>query len=291
MKKKSYIYALGAVFFWSTVSSAFKLSLRHMTVVPFLFYSSLTASLVLFVMLALRGKLHLLRDFTVKDLRFSAMLGFLTPFLYYLVLLKAYTLLPAQQAQPLNMFWGIVAVILAIPLLKQKARPMDWLALAVCFLGVIVIATQGRLSELKFTDPLGAFLAVGSSVIWAFYFILNVRDKKDPMARLLVNFSFGTLFIMPLYLFNFSAPSWQGLAGAFYTGLFEMGITFFLWLTAMKLSGSTVNVAVLVYLVPFLSFLFIHILVGEEILLSSVLGALLIVVGILLNKYAEFAKK
>lgn len=259
-----------------------------MTVVPFLFYASLSATIVLFIMLTLSGKLHLLREFTAADLCFSALLGFLTPFLYYLVLLKAYTLLPAQQAQPLNMFWGIMVVILSIPMLKQKARLTDWVALVICFLGVIVIATEGRVAALKFTNAAGAVMAVGSSLIWALYFILNVRDKKDPMARLFVNFSFGTIFIFIVYAFHFSVPSWLGLAGAVYAGIFEMGLTFFLWLTAMKLSGSTVNVAVLVYLVPFLSFLFIHVLVGEKILFSSVSGAVLIVAGILINKYSEF---
>jgi drug/metabolite transporter (DMT)-like permease len=86
---------------------------------------------------------------------------------------------------------------------------------------------------------------------------------------------------------DFGIPPWQGLAGAAYVGLFEMGLTFFFWLSAMKLADAAVNVAVLVYLVPFISFVFIHILVGETILISSVLGAVLIVGGILLNKYRE----
>ena len=40
--------------------------------------------------------------------------------LYYLILLKAYQLLPAQVAQPLNMIWPVILVFLSVPILKQK---------------------------------------------------------------------------------------------------------------------------------------------------------------------------
>ena len=35
-------------------------------------------------------------------------MGLLNPVAYYLILFKAYTILPAQVAQPLNMIWPIV---------------------------------------------------------------------------------------------------------------------------------------------------------------------------------------
>jgi len=52
----------------------------------------------------------------------SALLGLINPFIYYLILLKAYQLLPAQVAQPLNMIWPIILVFLSIPLLGQKIK-------------------------------------------------------------------------------------------------------------------------------------------------------------------------
>jgi drug/metabolite transporter (DMT)-like permease len=59
---------------------------------------------------------------------------------------------------------------------------------------------------------------------------------------------------------------------------------------ALKLSEATVDVTILIYIVPFISFIFINIFVGELIRLSSVVGAVFIVAGILINKYKKNSK-
>ena len=67
-------------------------------------------------------------------------------------------------------------------------------------------------------------------------------------------------------------------------GLFELGITFLLWLKALKLSKTTAHVTSLIYLVPFLSLVLISFAVGEKILPSTIIGLLFIVGGIILQK-------
>src|SRR5512145_409304 len=93
----AYAYALVAVVFWATAASAFKISLRHVGVMPLLLFASVTSAAVFFAYLAASGRLRLLRSFTGRDYLWSAGLGFLNPFLYYVVIFKAYTLLPAQE--------------------------------------------------------------------------------------------------------------------------------------------------------------------------------------------------
>ncbi len=289
-KGKAYLLALTVVFFWSTVASAFKLSLRYLSVIELLLYSTFFSAAVLFLILVLQKKLSLIKALKKRDYLFSALLGFLNPFLYYLVIFKAYSLLPAQMAQPLNMIWGIVLVLISIPILKQKVRLIDMIALLICFAGVVVISTEGDLSGFQVKNPLGVFLAVGSSLIWSFYWVLNVKDRRDPVARLFLNFLFGFLFILLLsvfFIFPLKVPAFEGLLGAFYVGLFEMGLAFVLWVKALKLSKATVDVTILIYIVPFISFIFINIFVGELIKVSSVVGAVLIVAGILINKYKK----
>lgn len=288
-KTRAYLLALTVVFFWSTVASAFKLSLRYLSVIELLLYSTFFSAFILFIILVAQGRITSLKTLKGKDYLFSALLGFLNPFLYYLVIFKAYTLLPAQMAQPLNMIWGIVLVLISIPILKQKVRLIDMFALLVCFAGVVVISTQGNLSGFQIKSPLGVLLAVGSSLVWSFYWVLNVRDTLDGVLRLFLNFVFGFGFILLsiVFIYPIKAPTMEGILGAFYIGLFEMGLAFALWIRALKLADAAVNIAILIYIVPFISFIFIHIFVGEQIHLSSVLGAILIVVGILLNKYKK----
>jgi drug/metabolite transporter (DMT)-like permease len=81
-------------------------------------------------------------------------------------------------------------------------------------------------------------------------------------------------------------PNFKGALGAVYIGLFEMGITFLVWLRALKLSRTTAHVAKLIYLVPFLSLVVIYFVVGEKILASTIIGVFFIVGGIVLQNFS-----
>jgi drug/metabolite transporter (DMT)-like permease len=285
-QKIAYLYALGTVLLWSTVASAFKITLRYLDVVPLLFYSSITSTLTFLIYLIFSKKLNLLKTLTKKDFLRSALLGFLNPFLYYIILFKAYSLLPAQQAQPINFVWPITLVLLSAPLLNQNIRPRDIFAVIISFAGVLVISTRADLSGFKSTNPVGVLLALSSTIIWSLFWIYNVKDERDEAVRLFLNFLFGSAFIFLSMLFftKLKVPGLKGALGAVYIGLFEMGITFLLWLKTLKLSKTTAHVANLIFLAPFLSLGVISIMVGEKILPSTVIGLIFIVGGIILQK-------
>lgn len=281
-QRKAYAYALMAVLCWSTIGSAFKLSLRHSDYLSLLLIASAASSAVLFATLAIQGKLRLLRDLTPVNLAYSALLGLLNPFLYYVVLLQAYDRLPAQEAGTLNYIWPLVLVLLSVPMLKQRIRPVSILAILVSFAGILIISTHGRPDQMSFSDPAGVLLALGSAVFWALYFILNMRDPREDLPKIFLNFCFGTFYVGLFFLIRgqFTFPPWQGIAGGVYLGFFEMGIPFVLWLKALKHSSDTARVSNLIYLSPFLSLILIHFVVGETILASTMVGLVLIVAGI-----------
>ncbi|MGB2808739.1 MAG: DMT family transporter [Sedimentisphaerales bacterium] len=286
-QKRAYLYACVAVLLWSTIASAFKISLRYVDFLTLLFYASLTASVFLFIYLLFLNKLKLLKAFTGRDYLRSALLGFLNPFLYYAVLLKAYSILKAQEAVTLNFIWPIMLVLLSIPILHQKIKLRSILAIIISFLGVFVIATKGDVLGFRFTNTVGVLLASGSSVVWALFWIYNVKDKHDEAVRLFVNFAFGTVFIfLAILLFSeLKIPNRNGLLGAAYVGLFELGITFLVWLKALRLSKTTAQVTNLIYLVPFFALVLISLVVGEPILFSTGIGLVLIVGGIILQRF------
>jgi len=286
----AYVYALVAVAFWSTSASAFKISLRHVGVVPLLLFASVTSAIVLFLYLLASDKLRFLRSFTARDYLWSAGLGFLNPFLYYVVIFKAYSLLPAQEAQPINFIWPLTLVLLSIPLLGQRIRLASILAIVISFAGVVVIATRattpGDILDFHFSNGPGVLLALGSTVVWALFWIYNTRDRHDEAVRLFANFAFASAYILVVFLVldRDAARDWRGLLGGVYIGLFEMGITFLAWLKALKYARTTAHVVNLIYLVPFLSLVVIRLTVGEQILPSTIIGLILIVTGIVLQK-------
>jgi len=281
-QKKAFLYGISAVLLWSTVASAFKISLRHLEPPQLVLWATLSSLLALGGVLVAQGKLRTAFSCTRREGLLSLGLGLLNPFLYYLVLFEAYDRLPAQEAQPLNYTWAIVLGLLSIPLLGQRLTRADLLATAVSYTGVVVISTRGNLLDLRFSDPLGVGLALGSTVIWALYWIFNTRDARDPVVGLFQNFLFGLPFVLAFVLIFSEAavPDLRGLLGAFYVGAFEMGVTFVLWLSALKLTSSASRIGNLIFASPFLSLVLIHFLVGEEIRGSTFVGLVFIMGGL-----------
>jgi drug/metabolite transporter (DMT)-like permease len=284
--RQSYIYAGLAILFWSTVPTAFKISLAAMDILPMLTIASITSAFVLFIIVFAGKKLYLIRSTTRKELLSSAILGLINPFLYYLILLKAYQILPAQVAQPLNMIWPIILVFLSVPILRQKIEKKSYMALFISFIGVYIISSQGKLFETGHADIKGVLLATGSSVFWAFYFILNVKDKRDEGIKLLLNFIFGSAYLILAIIITGKwhiEPSLRGLGGSVYIGIFEMGITFFFWLKALQMASTTAKISNLVYLAPFVSLFFVHFILREPVYYTTPVGLIFIISGIIVQ--------
>lgn len=284
-QKKSYLYALITVGLWSTIASASKLTLSRLSPAEVLFYASAVSTVVLFFIAIYQKKINKIKYLSKVEWLTSAGFGLLNPFAYYLVLFKAYDMLPAQQAQIINYTWAITLSLLSIPLLGQRVVGMQWLAIGVSYIGVLVIATKGELLTLHFENPFGVGLALFSTVLWALYWILNTRDKRDPIIGLLLNFVCALPFIT-LYIHfteGFRPVAIDGFLGAAYIGFFEMGIAFVLWLKALKYTDNTAKIANLIFIAPFASLVFIHFLVGEEIYRSTLVGLVLVMGGLVIQ--------
>ena len=288
MKKqnKAYLFALSAVLLWSTVATAFKIALEQVDFIQLLLFSSGVASIILFFIILLERKLPLLAKLSKYEWGMALLRGFLNPFLYYLILFKAYDILPAQEAMTLNYTWPIVLIILSVPLLKQKLSKQSIIAIAISFVGILVIATKGNLLQLQLTNMKGDLLALSSSIVWALFWIINLKCKTDESIKLFLSFSFGFLFTLPVVYFfsSFSWPNMQGIMAVSYIGLAEMGLTFFLWLNALKNAKRTDQVSQLIYLSPFLSLLFIGYILHEPIHAATFVGLILILTGIIWQK-------
>ncbi len=288
-QKKAYAYALLAVLCWATVASAFKLSLDHLGSDSLVLYSAGVALLFLGVYGSISRSFFELSRWRATDFVRSAILGGLNPFLYYVILFRAYDLLPAQEAQPLNFTWPIVLVVLSAVLFGQPIRLVSYLALLVSFCGVVVIATHGNPLDFRLSDPAGVTLALVSTIIWALYWLYSSNDERNPVNRLFVNFCFGFLYVLAYCAIfgTLELPDLHGMMGSVYIGLVEMGLAFVFWLKALRLSRTTAEVGSLIYLTPFLSLIVISIVVGEKILDATWLGLVLIIGGIVIqNRFA-----
>ena len=296
-QQSAYLYAGLSILAWSTISTAFKLSLIQLTPLGLLLISAFTAAVFLGIVKLRTEGMHGGFKEICGNLRRSLVAGMLNPFAYYLILFVAYSRLRAQEAQALNYTWAIVLALFSIPLLKERFRLIDITALLVSHMGVIIISTRGNLAILRFDDKLASFLALFSSLVWAFYWIVSLKDKRDAVPKLFYNFLVGAVavglfaLISGLPLFLPGAKPLYGILGALYVGIFEMGLTFLLWYKALDKTHSTASVSNLIFLTPFLSLLFIATVLRESIHPATVIGLLLIVASNLIQKGISFSIK
>ncbi|BES70532.1 DMT family transporter [Marinobacter nanhaiticus D15-8W] len=276
------MFGAGTVLLWSTVATAFKLSLRDLTPLQLMLIACATSVAVMAGVLVAQKRLPMLFELTRRQYLVSVVMGLLNPLLYYLVLFEAFDRLPAQEAQPLNYTWALTLAYLSVPLLGQRLSRADIVAGLICYSGVVVIATHGDVLALEFSDPIGVFMALASTVVWAVYWIATARDTRDPLVGLFLNFLFSLPFIVVICMVVDGLPTGSNTAlmASVYIGVFEMGIAFVLWMFAMKKAENTSQVSNLIFISPFLSLIFIHFILGEEILESTYVGLVLIVVGL-----------
>jgi drug/metabolite transporter (DMT)-like permease len=290
MKSKSsaVVYACIAVLSWSTVATAFKIALTHLTTFEMLLVASSTALVIFAGVLTFQRKWRQLRHFTPKQWSRFALLGLLNPTIYYLVLFKAYDLLPAQVAQPINYAWPILLLVLLALFAHQPIPGRKYIGMFISLGGVALISIgTGRLGGTP-VSLYGLLLATLSALLWAVYWMINKRfaEQIDSNVVLFMSFLFGTLYLWAnAAIGGAELHTLPGVLSGIYVGAFEMGIPFIFFGLAMQKTSNLALVNQLCYLSPFLSLFFISVVLGEHIVLTTYLGLSLIVAGIMFNQY------
>ncbi|MEM8768932.1 MAG: DMT family transporter [Pseudomonadota bacterium] len=279
-ERDALLFGLGAVLLWSTVATGFKLGLAVMAPVQLLFLGTCLSAIIFAAAAAPRGWPR--REPVLKD---GILFGIVNPVLYYLVLLEAYDRLPAQIAQPLNYTWAIVLAVLAVPVLGQRLTGRTLGGIAIGYLGVLVLLSQGRFDVLPDLDGFGLALAVLSTVLWAGYWLYNARSTADPTALMATSFCFAVPVLALLCLLGpgLPEPSLENLAYGAWVGAIEMGFSFLLWQQALRRSAEAGRISQLIFLSPFISLILIGTVLGETIHLTSWLGLGIIVLGLLIT--------
>ncbi|MEI2564307.1 DMT family transporter [Vibrio metoecus] len=287
-EKRALGLGLASVLLWSTVATAFKLTLAELNPLQMVTVASIVSALALLVICAAMGKLKLIVPTLLANPFYYLLLGLINPLAYYLILFKAYSLLPASQAQAINYSWAITLTLMAALFLGQRIRKQDWIACVMSYLGVVVIATKGDLLGLQFESPLGVGLALLSTLLWAGYWILNTKNKADPIVGVLLGFLLAIPFALALCWYenlNWQGITTQGWLAVTYVGLFEMGITFVLWLSALKNTQNTARISNLIFASPFISLFLLSTIIGEAIHPTTLIGLVLIIAGLIVQQW------
>lgn len=282
--KKQYIYAAISIFFWSTVSTITKLLLNNnINNFQLLWASSLFSGLFLFFVNFFSGKLKLLRKYKPQDFLISIAIGLPGTFFYYLFYYFGASLMPASQAFIINYLWPIMSLLFATIILKEKLTLRNALAITISFLGIVVIMI-GEIGNHKYSFWLGAVSCILGAVSYGIFTALNKKYPFDKSLSMMTNYlvTFFLTTIINCVSGKLFIPNMLQIIGIAWNGIFTMAIANTLWILALS-NESTGKISNLAYITPFLSIIWSSILLDEVMTANSILGLVIIVLGIIIQ--------
>ncbi len=285
MKINSYVYALITIFLWGTVAAVAKLTLGTINSVQLLLYVGLFTVLSLFFVTVFTKRADILISLKKEDLFHFAFLGSVGLFLNMALFFMALDIAPAVEVSVLNYLWPIAIIFFSITLLKEKLNAKTVAALLLGFVGAFFVISKGDLA-FGFTNIYGDILAIFAAICWGLFSVLSKKKRFDSIASMFLYSLFAMIFILIYAVLtnNLTFIPVTDMLGAAYIGILATALAHTSWIKALKI-GNIQKITILSYLTPFLSVLFIAILVKESIEIFQLFGLLLIVLGVLLHHF------
>lgn len=284
-KTVAYIEVTFAVLVWGVSFVATKVALREVSPVTVVWLRFAIGVVILGAGMLARRQLALP---SAGDLAYFALLGFLG--ITFHQWLQSTGL---QTAQATTTAWivattPIFMALLGWLVLHERLGRTQVVGIILAALGVLLVVTQGDLALLasgRF-GTIGDLLVMISAPNWAIFSALSRRGlQRHPAARMMFYvMAFGWLFTSLLFLAQ-SGPAelgrltLNGWLGVGFLGIFCSGLAYIFWYDALQ-ALSVAQAGAFVYLEPFVTVVVAAFILGEPVLLVSLLGGGTILLGV-----------
>ena len=223
-----------------------------------------------------------------RDLLYFAILGFIG--ITFHQWLQSTGLVTAQAS---TTAWIVATTPIFIALLgwlflKEYIGKWGVLGITLATLGVLLVVSQGDLTSLRlgeFGTP-GDILILISAVNWAVFSILSRRGlQTHPAMRMLFYvMAFGWIFSSILFfaraglaeISNLSLSGWLSIG---FLGIFCSGLGYIFWYDALNILPTS-QVGAFLYIEPIVTVLVAAAILGEPLLLASLVGGAIILIGV-----------
>ena len=284
MKKKSYLYISLTVLLWGSTAAVSKLLLNNLNTLQLLFYFSLIATISLFIIVLFQNKINIIKGYTLKDYFYFAYMGFIGIFLYHIMIFTGFTLAPVQEVFIVNYTWPIWIVIFSVIIFKERINIKKTLAIMLGFIGVFIVIVKGDLLNLSFVNIEGDLFALTGAISYGIFSVIGSRNHREVFTSIMFFYGFSFIYVFLAIVIFSTIPmiSIYELTGLIWMGMFAGGLAFVFWFLALK-HGDTIEMSNIVFLTPVISLIYIYFLIGEQILLYTIVGLFIIIIGIYIN--------
>lgn len=283
-KSSFHIYAIITIIFWSLAYVLTKLALQYFTPFSLGFLRYFIASCTLLII----ARFTRMKPPHVKDLPYFILAGALGFFIYMITFNLGQKTVTASTASIVISTVPVLTALLSRFVDKEKLSFLQWLAIAIEFIGVAVLTLMH------------GFVSINIGLLWLFlaalalslYNLLQRKLTKKYTALQASAYSifFGTLLLAVFLpasareVFNVPVIQWVYLL---ILGVFSSAVAYVAWSRAFAKAKRTSQVSNYMFITPFLASLFGFLLAGELPESSTLIGGGIILLGVFIFNFGE----
>jgi len=283
----TYLLMALLLFLWGSFAAVSKWSMRDIDSWQMQFYMFAVALFTMLCMLPFSGRRKQLKSIPKTTLAKLCLYG-LFSYLYYAFYTASLKSIPASEASMLNYLFPVLIVLLAVIIEREKLTWPKMFLLGTGLAGTFLIVTSGSIAGFVLTNAAGDLLAVLGAFSWALFTVLGKRDRTPLFASIFVYVVVSFVCsAVSLFLFSeWTVPEPPVLAGIVWLSLSNIVFAYFIWFRILQMAPVAL-VSGMSYITPFVTLMFIFVLLGERVTLVQGAGFLLIMAGVLLYRRLE----
>lgn len=272
--------------FWGLSFVATKAALREVTPVTLIFSRFALGTAALFFILGIRREPIM----PPRDAWPMLMaMGFVGVFVHHMLQAHALVLTSAVHTGWLIGLTPIWAAVLAAAFLGERFGPRKVLGLVLGALGAILVITRGEISSRSLALPTtrGDLMILASTVNWAVFTVMsrNTLRRVGSRRAIAVSELIGWVMLAPFFVKEsgwreYHALSSTAVIAIGFLGVACSGLGYLFWYAALERIDAS-QVAAFLYLEPLVTFSAAVVLLGESVAWTTIVGGLLVLVGVL----------
>jgi drug/metabolite transporter (DMT)-like permease len=288
MKGKPYIALVLSMIFWSFSFVWFKIANKSYDPIAIVFIRLCIATVFLSTYLWIT---HGFKGVRKADRKYFLLLAIFEPFLYFLGESHGLTYVSSTVGSVIISTIPVFAVIFAWVFYRERLRLINYIGVAVSFIGVIIFiadSSGGLVINLK--GLLLLFLAVLSAV--GYNMVLHrLAPVYNPVSIVNIQNAIGVVLFLPLFLiFNLKKFIATGIVADFSSvvllAIFASSGAFVLFAYSVRHLGIS-RANIFSNLIPVLTAIFAFLLVGDKLTLLNGAGMAVVIAGLFLSQIGK----
>ena len=291
------VLMLSAMLFWAVNFSFVKIALREFSPLAFNGIRLIFASLMLVLLLLLRGESLRVSRRTFWKIVFLGLIGNTA---YQMFFIHGIDLTTASNSAIIIAMTPLFIAFLSSRMKHERVHSAAWAGIFFSFVGFyLVIASRVGTIEFSSLSVRGDLLIFSGNFCWAVYTVFSkpMLERMSPLKLTTLTMISGTAFFLPFCIKDisqipYSAVSYKAWGSLFYSGLFALVICYVIWYVSVRRVGNT-KTAIYGYLIPVFTVIFAYFFIDERITVQQGAGAIIIFAGVYLARigYTRFSRK